>query len=85
MMMIYLNNIKMMKKKIYGADRYRLVSFGTEVQQRLSMSRIKRLTNQIGEFSLNGVVVDWHLATSEMASNDFVEPVSNYEPVYAYA
>jgi len=71
--------------KDLGADRYRLVSFGTEVQQRLSMSRIKRLTNQVGELSLNGLVIDWHLATSEMVSNDFVEPVSNYEPIYAYA
>ena len=85
MVKVYLNNMKKMMKKIYGADRYRLVSFGTEVQQRLSMSRIKRLTNQVGELSLNGLVIDWHLATSEMVSNDFVEPVSNYEPIYAYA
>ena len=85
MMMIYLNNIKMMKKKIYGADRYRLVSFGTEVQQRLSMSRIKRLTNQIGEFSLNGLVIDWHIF--EMDIEPVVEPVmaQNYQPTYAYA
>ena len=85
MVKVYLNNMKKMTKKIYGADRYRLVSFGTEVQQRLSMSRIKRLTNQVGELSLNGLVIDWHLATSEMVSIDFVEPVSNYEPIYAYA
>jgi len=45
MVKVYLNNIKMMKKKIYGAERYRLVLFGIEVQQRLSMSRIKRLNN----------------------------------------
>jgi hypothetical protein len=32
-------------KKTYGAERGdRLVLFGTKVQQRLSMSRIKRLT-----------------------------------------
>jgi len=85
MMMVYLKTMKKMAKKIYGADRYRLVSFGTEVQQRLSMSRIKRLTNQVGELSLSGLVIDWHLATSEIVSNGFVEPVSNYEPTYAYA
>ena len=72
-------------KKIYGADRDRLVLFGIEVQQSLSKTRIKRLTNLIGDNSLDGLVIDWHLANSEMVSNDFVEPVSNYEPTYAYA
>ena len=71
--------------KIYGADRYRLVLFGIKVQQRLSMSRTKDSTNQDGDNSLDGLVIDWHLATSEIVSNDFVEPVSNYEPTYAYA
>ena len=71
--------------KIYGADRYRLVLFGTKVQQRLSMSRTKDSQNQNGDNSLDGLVIDWHLATSEIVSNDFVEPVSNYEPTYAYA
>jgi len=41
--------------------------------------------NPNGDNSLNGLVIDWHLANSEMVSNDFVEPVSNYEPTYAYA
>jgi len=71
--------------KIYGADRDRLMLFGTKVQQRLSMSRIKDSQNQNGDNSLDGLVIDWHLATSEIVSNDFVEPVSNYEPTYAYA
>ena len=71
--------------KIYGADRYRLVLFGTKVQQRLSMSRTKDSTNQDGDNSLDGLVIDWQFANSEMVSNDFVEPVSNYEPTYAYA
>ena len=59
--------------------------FGTKVQQRLSMSRTKDSQNQKGDNSLDGLVIDWHLATSEIVSNDFVEPVSNYEPTYAYA
>jgi len=43
--------------------------------------------NLNGDNSLNGLVIDWHLANSEMVSNleSFVEPVSNYEPTYAYA
>jgi len=41
--------------------------------------------NQYGDNSLDGLVIDWHLATSEMVSNDFVEPVSDYQPTYAYA
>ena len=71
--------------KIYGAEWYRLVLFGIKVQQRLSMSRTKDSTNQDGDNSLDGLVIDWHLATSEMVSNDFVEPISNYQPTYAYA
>ena len=85
MMMIYLKTMKQMTKKIYGADRYRLVLFGIEVQQRLSMSRTKDSQNPIGELSLNGLIIDWHLATSEMVSNGYVEPVSDYQPIYAYA
>ena len=71
--------------KIYGADRYRLMLFGTKVQQRLSMSRTKDSQNQNGDNSLDGLVIDWQFANAEMVSNDFVEPVSNYEPTYAYA
>jgi hypothetical protein len=73
--------------KIYGADRYRLVLFGTKVQQRLSMSRTKDSQNPNGDNSLEGLVIDWHLANSEMVSNleSFVEPVSDYQPTYAYA
>ena len=71
--------------EIIGADRDRLMLFGTKVQQRLSMSRTKDSTNQDGDNSLDGLVIDWQFATSEMVSNDFVEPVSNYEPTYACA
>jgi len=63
----------------------RLLLVDIEVQQRLSMSRTKDSTNQNGDNSLDGLVIDWHLATSEMVSNDFVEPVSDYQPTYAYA
>ena len=62
--------------------------FDTEVQQSLSKTRYKRLTNLVSDSSLEGLVIDWHLANAEMCestANDFVEPISNYEPTYAYA
>ena len=71
--------------KIYGADRYRLVLFGTKVQQRLSMSRTKDSQNPNGDNSLEGLVIDWQFANTERMFNDFVEPVMDYEPTYAYA
>ena len=85
MMMIYLKTMKQMTKKIYGADRYRLVSFGTEVQQRLSMSRTKDSQNQNGDNSLDGLVIDWQFANTERMFDNFVEPVMDYQPTYAYA
>jgi hypothetical protein len=71
--------------KIYGADRYRLVLFGTKVQQRLSMSRTKDSQNPNGDNSLEGLVIDWQFANTERMFNDFVEPVMDYQPTYAYA
>ena len=59
--------------------------FDNRVQQSLSKTREKRLTILNSDKSLQGLVIDWHLATSEMVSNDFVEPVSDYEPTYANA
>ena len=59
----------------------------TKVQQSLSKTRNKRLTNLVSDNSLEGLVIDWHLANAEMCEstvNDFVEPISNYEPTYAY-
>ena len=75
-------NIKM--KKI-GAERYRQMLFDNKVQQRLSMSRYKRLTNLNSDKSLEGLVIDWHLANTEMGFDNFVEPVQNDQPTYAYA
>ena len=74
-------------KKI-GAERYRLMLFDNRVQRSLSKTRKKRLNNQNSDKSLQGLVIDWHLANAEMCentANDFVEPISNYEPTYAYA
>lgn len=72
--------------KITGGEHgFRQVLFGSKVQQRLSRSRYKILTNQNGDNSLDGLVIDWHLATSEMGFDNFVEPVSDYQPAYASA
>ena len=71
--------------KIYGADRYRLVLFGTKVQQRLSMSRTKDSQNPNGDNSLDGLVIDWQFANTERMFDNFVEPVMDYQPTYAYA
>jgi len=52
------------------------------------MSKLLNKTqlNLIGDESLDGLVIDWHLAGAEMGFDNYVdEPVSNYEPTYAYA
>ena len=69
------------KMKI-GADRFRQMLFENKVQQRLSRSRYKRLTNSNGDKSLQGLEIDWHLANSEMGFDNFV---SDSQSSYAYA
>jgi len=59
--------------------------FGTKVQQSLSTTYHKRLTNLNSDNSLEGLVIDWQFANTERMFNDFVEPVMDYEPTYAYA
>ena len=71
-------------KKI-GAEWYRQMLFNNRVQQRLSRSRNKRLTNLNSDKSLEGLVIDWHLANTEMGFDNLVEPVQNDQPTYAYA
>ena len=74
----------MIVMKKLGAEWYRQMLFGKVVQRSLSKTRYKRLTNLNSDKSLQGLVIDWQFANAEMV-NDFVEPVSNYEPTYAYA
>ena len=71
-------------KKI-GADRYRQVLFDNRVQQSLSRLVKKDSQNQNGDNSLNGLVIDWHLANTEMGFDNFVEPILDFQPTYAYA
>ena len=71
-------------KKI-GADRYRQVLFDNRVQQSLSRLVKKDSQNQNGDNSLDGLVIDWQFANTERMFDDFVEPVMDYQPTYAYA
>ena len=71
--------------EIIGADRFRLMLFGTKVQQSLSTTCDKRLTNLNSDNSLEGLVIDWQFANTERMFDDFVEPVMDYQPTYAYA
>ena len=68
-----------------GADRYRQMLFDNGVQQSLSRLAKKNSTNLNGDKSLQGLEIDWHLANTEMGFDNFVEPVQNDQPTYAYA
>ena len=89
--MMFLNNIKKMKiggkaKMIkYGAEWYRQMLFDKVVQRSLSKTRYKRLTNLNSDNSLEGLVIDWQFANTERMFDNFVEPVMDYQPTYAYA
>ena len=72
----------------YGAEWYRQVLFDNWVQQRLSRSCYKRLTNLVSDSSLEGLVIDWHLAEYDVPTNVSTVPVLDtglaYQPTYAY-
>ena len=69
----------------YGADWTRQMLFDNIVQQRLSRSRNKRLTNLISDNSLDGLEIDWQFANTERMFDVFVEPVMDSQPTYAHA
>ena len=65
-----------------GLSRYRQVLFDNKVQQRLSQYLVtKDSLNLIGEVSLEGLVVDWHLAEYDYSQ----APIGDYQPSYSYA
>ena len=68
-----------------GAERYRQVLFENRVQQSLSRRAKKNSTNLNGDKSLQGLEIDWHLANTEMGFDNFVEPILDSQPTYAYA
>jgi hypothetical protein len=65
----------------YGAEWYRQMLFDNRVQQRLSRSCYKMLTNSNGDNSLDGLVIDWHLAEYDYPAT----PIGDSQPTYAYA
>ena len=65
----------------YGAEWYRQVLFDNWVQQRLSRSRYKILNNQVSDNTLDGLVIDWHLAEYDYPAI----PIGDSQPTYAYA
>ena len=67
------------------AERYRQVLFDNRVQQSLSRLAKKNSTNLNGDKSLQGLEIDWHLANTEMGFDNFVEPILDSQPTYAYA
>ena len=72
--------------KIYGAELgNRLVIFDTKVQQSLSRLLNKTQRNLNGDTSLQGLDIDWHLANAEMGFDNFIAPIQDVQPTYAYA
>ena len=66
-----------------GLKWYRQVLFDNKVQQRLSQYLVtKDSLNLIGEVSLEGLDIDWHLAEYDYSP---MVAVSNDQPTYAYA
>ena len=55
------------------------------MQQSLSRLLNKTQRNLNGDKSLEGLDIDWHLANAEMGFDNFVTPVQNDQPTYAYA
>ncbi len=49
-----------------------------------SISRDKRLTNLIGDESLEGLVIDWHLAEYDYPATP-ISRQADYQPTHAYA
>ena len=75
----------MIVMKKLGAEWYRQMLFDKVVQRSLSKTCYKRLTNLNSDNSLEGLVIDWQFANTERMFDNFVEPVMDYQPTYAYA
>ena len=74
------------EENLWGWLGNRLVLFDTKVQQSLSRLLNKTQRNLNGDNSLDGLVIDWHLAGAEMGFDNYVEEsVSDSQPTYAYA
>ena len=81
-----MNTTQRIGKQDMGLKRYRQVLFDNKVQQRLGQYLVKKdLLHSNGDNSLEGLDIDWHLANAEMGFDNFVTPIQNEQPTYAYA
>ena len=81
----YENDSDVDNENLWGWLGNRLVLFDTKVQQSLSRLLNKTQRNSNGDNSLEGLDIDWHLANLEMGFDNFVEPILDSQPTYAYA
>ena len=79
----YENDSDLENEDLWGWLGNRLVLFDTKVQQSMSKLFNKTQRNLIGDESLDGLVIDWHLAEYDVPAVSV--PVDNYQPTYAYA
>ena len=82
MMMIFLSILMIMKIINMGVTWKSTGIVDIQVQQSLSKLLNKTQLNLIGELSLEGLDIDWHLAEYDYSP---MVPVSNDQPSYAYA
>ena len=82
MMMIFLSILMIMKIINMGVTWKSTGIVDIQVQQSLSKLSNKTQLNLIGELSLEGLDIDWHLAEYDYSP---MVPVSNDQPSYAYA
>ena len=78
----YENDSDVDNENLWGWLGNRLVLFDTKVQQSLSRLLNKTQRNLIGDNSLDGLDIDWHLAEYDYSP---MVAVSNDQPTYAYA
>ena len=82
MMMIFLSILMIMRIINMGVTWKSTGIVDIQVQQSLSKLLNKTQLNLIGELSLEGLDIDWHLAEYDYSP---MVPVSNDQPSYAYA
>ena len=80
----YENDSDVDNENLWGWLGNRLVLFDTKVQQSLSRLLNKTQRNLIGDESLDGLVIDWHLAEYDVPSKP-ISRQADYQPSYAYA
>ena len=81
MMMIFLSILMIMKIINMGVTWKSTGIVDIQVQQSLSKLSNKTQLNLIGELSLEGLDIDWHLAEYDYPAL----PIGNDQPTYAYA